>query len=339
MALAICFCGFLAIWCTEVFLFLKLKLAHWQQLPHLWCGLAHWDAAVARRCAAEALDLFNRHDDAHSHHPISVRFAVTLRSDLDHFIAGAELLSLSLAFQEGVAEFLFIPVVERSIEQKHALVKMALHSCGLKGSTVRVSFASRLPELHQFLLHCPHQMPCLLDCFEAARHHRRVPSQLGLAEHPLVAALPPTTHSSYYTKVLRAIMYRVDVDSQSWSLAQEHSAHVQMSSSQKSSAPIAEHGVPLGKITQPQQTNLTRVMSVVMPFLSFNQPPSMFADEKSLVPLQVRCLLLFLDLMVPVVWPCLTISVESLISHVCIRPPVSLLKWLCWTQRLQPLQV
>lgn len=37
-----------------------LKMAHWQQLPHLLCGLAHWDSSVACTVAKRALDLWNK---------------------------------------------------------------------------------------------------------------------------------------------------------------------------------------------------------------------------------------------------------------------------------------
>lgn len=37
-----------------------LKLAHWQQLPHLLCGLAHWDSNIACAVAKRALELWNK---------------------------------------------------------------------------------------------------------------------------------------------------------------------------------------------------------------------------------------------------------------------------------------
>ena len=209
----------------RVFLFLKIKLAHWQQLPHVWCGMAHWDRAVAQQCAARGRDLYEQSRNAPGHHTLTITFCCSLRQDLDKFIDGTAALCLSQPFQEALAQLLFIPVSERSIESKHALVRGALQRSGLKGSTVRLSFANRMPELHTYLHNNYDQMPCLLECFEKARHHRRVPALLGLDAHPLIAALPAGTRSSHYTKILRAILYRADVDSQTWSLTCQHATH------------------------------------------------------------------------------------------------------------------
>ena len=233
--------------CTSrIHLFLKIKLTHWQQLPHVWCGVAHWDKAVAQQCARKGRELFQQNPEAPWHHSLTLTMCCRLRDDLDKFIAGSDMLCLSQAFQEVVAQLLFIPVSERTIEQKHALVTMALHKSGLKGSTVRLSFANRIPELHSYLNKHYDEMPKLLDCFAQARHHRRVPALLGLDAHPLIAALPPSTRSSHYTKILRAILYRADVESQTWSLIREHSLHAELLEASKLQVPqvsTADHGM------------------------------------------------------------------------------------------------
>ena len=211
---------------SRIKFFLTLKLSHWQRLPHLLCGLAHFNESKARECATKAWEQWQANAVPEVHHPLTLRFCCDLAEDLQRFIHGVPLKTLTKEFQLEVAKLLFVPVTERSIERKHSLVRGALHRSGLKGSTVRVSFANRLPELQQKLEEKPNLFETLIACFERARTHSRLPAELGLEGHPLLESLP-LKNSSDYTKILRAVLYRADVHSHSVSLVQQQSQHLQ----------------------------------------------------------------------------------------------------------------
>ncbi len=124
---------------NHLFLFLKMKLDFWSKPPYVFCGMAHWDPGIARRCAREGRALFERNPVQVAHHRVTWRICHHYHLDLQKFIDGASLSELSADFQWQVAALFFVPVTERSIEAKHALVKMALFDAGLKGSTVKIS--------------------------------------------------------------------------------------------------------------------------------------------------------------------------------------------------------
>ena len=106
-----------------------------------------------------------KHPHRSAHRRVTWAFCTTYRQDLDSFIAEAHIHQLSFGFRRMVAAMMFIPVVERDIEAKHALVQMALCDSGLKGSTVKISFANRLPEVRLRLERNPSMLEDLLRCF------------------------------------------------------------------------------------------------------------------------------------------------------------------------------
>ena len=103
-----------------------------------------------------------------------------------------------------------ISIMERSIEAKHALVKMALYDAGLKGSTVKIYFANRLPEMRAAILREPRVLEEVLECFQEVRNHSLAPGKFGLEFHPLFLELH-NKHHSKFTKPLCAVLYRADV--------------------------------------------------------------------------------------------------------------------------------
>ena len=60
------------------------------------------------------------------HHRVTWTFCNILRPDFAVFIAGTALVQLSRQFRRWVSKLLFIPVTERPVKVKHALVQMAL---------------------------------------------------------------------------------------------------------------------------------------------------------------------------------------------------------------------
>jgi hypothetical protein len=149
---------------------LKLKTAHLDKLPWLFCGLAHTDEQIARSIASRIRELWQHDPRQHVHHRLTwslMHPGSPFADELDKFIDGAALADLSEAFQSRVAGWRFVPVVETSIEGKHAKTSLAKKSHHI--GPVRLSLANRLPFLDRSLRagHIdPHQ---LLAKFHEAR--------------------------------------------------------------------------------------------------------------------------------------------------------------------------
>ena len=103
-----------------------------------------------------------------------------------------------MEFRLLVARLFQIPVTERSIEAKHALVRMALYDYGLKGSTVNNSFSSRLLELRNRLERG--LVSVAGSCWIASSQladNVRVPSSLGMELHPIFVGLWSNHHTQF----------------------------------------------------------------------------------------------------------------------------------------------
>ena len=103
------------------------KLSHWRQLPHVLHGIAHHDAAVARRCANRALTLYDgaRGDDG-DHHCLSKKLCSTgsaTRGQLEAFAAGQRDLAALPELEVWAAKVKFVMITERWIEGRHAPTK------------------------------------------------------------------------------------------------------------------------------------------------------------------------------------------------------------------------
>ena len=149
---------------SHIFLLLTVKFQFWSTPPYIFCGLAHWDVEKARKCAAEGLRLFLLQPRHELHHRLTWLVCVTWRDELDKFIAGDSLQNCCRPFQLLIARLLMVPIVERSIEAKHALAKIALQSSHMHGSAVRMSLSNRLPEFARQLQQNPSLFNTLLDC-------------------------------------------------------------------------------------------------------------------------------------------------------------------------------
>ena len=225
---------------NHLLLYLRLKLNFWQKVPYIFIGMAHWDLNIARRCAEVGRQQWQRCPEIKAHHRLTVLMCYRYAGQLDKFIQGASLASLSRDFQLVIATFMLIPIVERSIERKHALVKMALYSSHMKGSAVHISLSNRLPILASLLERMPALMEALLECFDEARKHYKVAYPLGLDNHPLITNLQasdklkeahhsrktPHNHNSKYTVLLRQLVYRADEWTPSVSLREEQNHHL-----------------------------------------------------------------------------------------------------------------
>ena len=101
------------------------------------------------------------------------------------------MLTLKPEFVARVVQMGLIPVVERIIEGRHAMVQKRLRLGAKKkrsGTTVSLG-AGRMVEIEQRLLANPHWMHQLVEHFEVARSPPRILSVMGFSQHPEVASL------------------------------------------------------------------------------------------------------------------------------------------------------
>ena len=167
---------------------LKTKLDYWNKLPWLLCALALPREGSAREWAVRILELFDMDPRPPPvHHRITYRLlhpGAEFREQLQRFIGGVPRWECSTAFQEQIAAFYFIPVVETTIEQKHARVKLAEahHHIG----ETRVSLSNRMRWIHRFLHLQPESLPDFLDAFENTRSIGNISSLFDLDCHPLL---------------------------------------------------------------------------------------------------------------------------------------------------------
>ena len=120
-----------------------LKFALWRQLPWVLIGVAHHSSEIAIECASLGLQLFDASPDETQHHWVTLLLCSVGsagRAQLVAFINGASLQTLPL-LQRMVARFKFIPIVERWIESRHALLKRQLHGAS-HASAVHVARSS-----------------------------------------------------------------------------------------------------------------------------------------------------------------------------------------------------
>jgi hypothetical protein len=154
---------------------LKLKTAYLENLPWLFCALAHPNEAVARDYASRIRDswLLNPHPEMHHRVTADLMQNEEFMAGLEAFINGTPRSECNVVFRERIAAFRFVPVVETSIESKHARTTLArrMHHLG----PVRISLANRLPFLER-AVRVGHISPVsLLEQFHKARSLALVP--------------------------------------------------------------------------------------------------------------------------------------------------------------------
>lgn len=129
-----------------------MKTAYLQKLPWLFAALAHPCEETARRMAVKIKEQWESDPRPEAHHRITAELMQPglFRDGLEAFLQGAALRDLPLDFQLRVGTFRFVPVVETTIEEKHARVSLAKrrHHIG----PVRVSLSNRLPLLERWIL-------------------------------------------------------------------------------------------------------------------------------------------------------------------------------------------
>ena len=107
--------------------------------------------------------------------------ALAFRS-LKAWVQGANFDDLSETFQRQVSAWRFTPIVETTIEEKHARVALSKRSRRL--GPVRISLANRLPLMERWIRKETVSATDLLDRFNRSRSLKTVPALLGLQDHP-----------------------------------------------------------------------------------------------------------------------------------------------------------
>jgi len=195
---------------AHITLQLSNKLAYWLTLPHILCGLAHFDETVARKCGAKALLQWQEAEVADLHHRITVEFFrndILLKGLID-FVDGVPLAECSQEFQQVVYEKRWIPLSETTIEEKHARVNLDMSR--RRGGPVKVSLANRAGILEERFRRDEGYMQKLLKNFGEARRIRHLASQLGIDGHPALVSKMPSWSTR---KTLVEVIYRVDLPS------------------------------------------------------------------------------------------------------------------------------
>ena len=173
---------------------LQLKFAHWTCLPYSLLGLAHPNESQARAAARRILaEWENMPDDAkQGAHVLCKSFlseSGRIRSSILCFVQGASINDVRcLPWCSQIARLAFLPLLERSIEGRHAVVKRATDRAA-HHSGAYVSSALRLPALLKQVQKQPEILLQLANSFSKVRLPFFVLTHLGLQKSPAVLKL------------------------------------------------------------------------------------------------------------------------------------------------------
>ena len=173
---------------------------------------------VVLQCWYEAcltdFDGFVADDMSAVHHPKTLHLLAAggplpLRAAVEAFAKG-EPMSAELSFEVG--KLALIPVVERSIEAKHALISRRVQKRHRSGRVL--SLILRVPDVKESLRRDAGFAAKLVDCFSAARSPYTAAERLGLSCNPaMVVARRVRMKSNRVFAILNRIVYRCDLES------------------------------------------------------------------------------------------------------------------------------
>ncbi|CAE7488403.1 unnamed protein product, partial [Symbiodinium sp. KB8] len=243
---------------TQMLLLLRLKTAYLQKLPWLLAGLAHTNEAIAKEVGSKIIEQWQQDPRPEAHHRITVDCLTCpmFMNALTSWVEGACFSDLPSAFQEQVAAWRFVPVVETTIEEKHARVSLAKkrHHLG----PVRVSLANRLPLFERWLKRGHVSAADFLTFFMQARRLRAIPCLLNIEDHPsfdgdVLAGKPSQLHT-----LLTKVLYRCSLKDMYHSFASVGKEHERAKrGAAKMQAQLVDNGAR-------QALSLERVLRVSM---------------------------------------------------------------------------
>lgn len=149
---------------------IKVKFGHWTHLPHILCGLAHWNTEESLKVARRSLELFKSGGPG-AHHNMSRRFLdpnwhlqgpgeISFRPYVEAIANGSATVQSvqDESFQHYVAGLSLIKVVERPVEGLHSQISRLLRTspnatCSLVSNHLRSDSFAKLLESHPEILH------------------------------------------------------------------------------------------------------------------------------------------------------------------------------------------
>ena len=188
-----------------------LKFSHWEQLPWLLIGISHHDCQKARRCAARALQLQDAAPCEHELARLLCGEGSQGRHEMSAFVRGEPLSNLPL-LQSYAAKFKFVPVSERWVESRHALIKRHLRKC-THASALHVAFMSCQSLLRDIFQNMPHEFERLVLFCELTKSPLQALQSVRLHWRPQVQRVLQTNRAqlgrSYRPWVIE-LLYHVD---------------------------------------------------------------------------------------------------------------------------------
>ena len=195
------------------------KLSPWKTLPLLIVGLGHGSLATARRLIWQALGQYENLSDEQksSCHDLTRKVfspSLPLRQQVERFLRGANMTELPELSRLRV-EMAFIPILEQSIERRHAMMHQRIQSAH-NHSGPYVSIIQRSSEIEHVLSE-PGHLQSLADFCTSVRTPPLVIRGLGLQLHPEVAPWFQASQGKETQtphKIVAALVYRCDASTQ-----------------------------------------------------------------------------------------------------------------------------
>ena len=169
----------------HLMMYFTLKLSHWRQLPWVLCGLAHHVRASAVDCARRALALAQHHaGPMHRLAALMLAPGTVYHAQMILFIDGADLMTLP-ALAVMVAMFKFIPISERWVESRHAIVKKSL--AGIHAGTImHICFVTSLRTIENMLESEEDGLSTLARHCERTRNPCLILKEIGFSTHQAI---------------------------------------------------------------------------------------------------------------------------------------------------------
>ena len=206
---------------------LKAKLGHWGLIPWHLAGVLHHDLGVARACARACLQQWDQCPVEAEHHRVSNLFLSAdspLRPELVKFAAGTPWAEINDELVCAIAPLRWIPVVERLIEGRHAMINTRITGHKKRRHPTTVSLASgRLDEFSRRVTIRGDFMMETAEALKLVRSFRRAAETFAMMNHPQIEPLwrrPIPVHTHQWEPAVCEVFYRCDLESKHASKAE-----------------------------------------------------------------------------------------------------------------------
>ena len=196
------------------------KLGHWALIPWHLAGVLHHDNGVARACARSCCDQWDRSPIEKEHHRTSNLFLSSdssFRPELEKFAEGAPWAEVSDELVCAIAPLRWVPVVERLIEGRHALINNRITGHKKRRHPTTVSLASgRLDEFLRRVQLRPEMMVEVASAMPHVRSFRKAAATFAFMDHPRIEPLwrrEVPVHDHSWEPAVVEVFYRCDMES------------------------------------------------------------------------------------------------------------------------------